>query len=297
MRTARLRNNVPLHADAKSGSAPSASKKVLVTAEDQANDAAAGDKQKRRKAKHKQTNEPSRKQLRLQQELEDIVREEQPSLLPFLSVLNVLLDLKFAHHPQLEEYLTSNLTVARERYIEKLSELVILFIRLISTSCRITIVLDSCQWMSKDDWGLTLAVVKALKNGTLRNCALWFASRPLDSRKYAPKYSKPPPEYHEILQLMSKATHGSHVTESDDETPDEIAVNSQRPAGVRVTNSPMGATCVILPVEAWELRHTQALLTHHFFRFTENASGDVRTVDPELVNLVHERTGGVPLFM
>lgn len=43
----------------------------------------------------------------------------------------------------------------------------------------------------------------------------------------------------------------------------------------------------VLELKPWRLQHTVELLCHHF---------SVSAVDPELTNLVFERSGGVPLF-
>ena len=153
-------------------------------------------------------------------------------------------------------------------------ELLVLLLQEYATGHKIVVTLDECQSMSEPDWAATYEVCKAIKAAKIksvlwrlerrscvrlfvsslpigvsfrRNLALWMACRPLRNKRYAPRFSQIPPEYHHIMDNMA----------------------------------------TVLQLDFWQPKHTLEMISRLF---------RAKSSDPELVALIHERTGGHPLF-
>jgi len=195
------------------------------------------------------------------------VEKNRPELIPYLPVMNEMLDTKYA-----ETFESQKLTV--DEMMWKSFEIVFFLLeystkRNPDPESSVLILLDEVQDMGMEDWHLTARLCRAVKWGKLPRTTIILASRPLHMLKYS--QNQRPRAEQEYINILSWR----------EPKPPAVIIFSEGPVRKRDKKSR----------EAKE-QFTKELMVNFL-----NCKHKCTTIDPEFVKFVHEKTGGCSMFV
>jgi len=188
------------------------------------------------------------------------IREHAPELVPYLHTANSILGTKFKKTTATNRSKHNN-----ANSVEQATKICVHLLQPILKRHPVVFVLDQAQCLSSEDWATTLIVSKLIAEKKLRNFSLWIGCRPISNKTYAPKIGPAAKEYFELTSIEIGSLNSTNKKDKD---------NKER---------------IVHRIMLKDLahHHTHALLCRFF---------SVQSVDPVLADVVHERTGGRPLF-